>query len=698
MRLFGEFTIEAAGRVVDLPSGRPRALLAWLALHPGSHQRSRLASRFWPDILDRSARASLRTALWRLRRALGEGVVWADRERAGLHAEPAVWVDTRAFDGLLEQARPEEALALVRGELLAGLDDDWVIEERRSVADRVAAAMEQMSARRAREGDPAGALDWARRRAALDPLDESAQRALMGALAAAGDPVGATRAYALLRERLRGELSLAPSEQTRELARAIGAGGEAAAPGGGRPEESQRAAVRPGSRRGAGPGRPRALPAPLALAGERPLVGRRQEIGRLLALEADTRAGGARTVLLTGEAGIGKTRVLAEVGAELAEAGSVILFGCAGRSARAAGAVLDAVSGHPELADGGSGPGQGPALDEVADRVCRLAEETAVVLMVDDAHHVDGAGAVLLSRMVAGAARLPLLVICAVRPEEMAPAGDLTRLLTSLERPDDPVDVALGPLDEAATDELCRRAGGDGVLSATIQRASGGNPLLALDMARSAGAPPAGGGTSRSAPIGARARAFVDWRLAAVGEGSARLLALAAVAGPSFELAVLERAWDLPEDELAGGVEDGLRAGLLVEDPGSPDRISFVHDLIRDDLLSRVGAARRRRLHARIAAALDADGTGDSADAARHWCAAGPAGDPDLAVERASAAAQSARASHRFGEAIELINGALALLGRDDPRRRALLARRAVDYLSLEHLLWTRLCGVRADG
>src|ERR1700754_2632779 len=85
--LLGGLALEADGHPLAVPAGRPaRELLAWLALHPGSHSRLEVAMRFWPDVPEASARASLRTSLHELRRALGDaaGHLSVDRERVGL--------------------------------------------------------------------------------------------------------------------------------------------------------------------------------------------------------------------------------------------------------------------------------------------------------------------------------------------------------------------------------------------------------------------------------------------------------------------------------------------------------------------------------------------------------------------------------------------------------------------------------------
>ena len=128
------------------PASRPaRELLAWLALHPGPHRRFELAQRFWPDVPEPSARASLRTTLHELRRALGAAATHldVDRERVGLRD---VWVDLRDLD-------PAELLAA--GEPLAGIDRDWAIAARDEHRERIAGLLARLADE---AGTPAEAL------------------------------------------------------------------------------------------------------------------------------------------------------------------------------------------------------------------------------------------------------------------------------------------------------------------------------------------------------------------------------------------------------------------------------------------------------------------------------------------------------------------------------------------------------------
>lgn len=139
--LVGELCVELGERRLEpIASRRARSLLAWLAYHPGLHPRSRVAAVFWPDVLDASARASLRTTLATLRRELGEagaGHIVAERDRVGIIEGPGVSVDLWEAERLTADGRLSDALELRDGELLTDLDDDWVLEERRLHRDRV---------------------------------------------------------------------------------------------------------------------------------------------------------------------------------------------------------------------------------------------------------------------------------------------------------------------------------------------------------------------------------------------------------------------------------------------------------------------------------------------------------------------------------------------------------------------------------
>ncbi len=174
--LLGELEVGGNGIRLAPPRGaRPRALLGWLALEPGLHDRSHVAGSLWPAASEDHARANLRTALWTVRAALGAEAGWliADRRCVGFAAD-RVTTDLAQFDAHAAAGRLDEAVALCRGPLLDGIDDDWAAEARAAHDHRVASAMARLVNDAQQRGTLEEAIDWAWRLVRLDPLDEAA--------------------------------------------------------------------------------------------------------------------------------------------------------------------------------------------------------------------------------------------------------------------------------------------------------------------------------------------------------------------------------------------------------------------------------------------------------------------------------------------------------------------------------------------
>jgi DNA-binding SARP family transcriptional activator/pimeloyl-ACP methyl ester carboxylesterase len=226
--VLGQLSLEADGRPLDqIASHRARSLLGWLAIHPGLHPRSRVAGVFWPDVLEESARSSLRTTLATLKRELGKsaaGMVTASRERVGIEPGPEAWIDLQAFEQLVSRGELDQAAALCRGDLLADLDDDWVNEPREHHRQRLLGVLGQLAEEAERSGDLDEALHRTREQVTLDHLSEEAQRQLVRRLAAAGDRAGALAAYQAYSVRLRRELGIAPSAGCRDLVERVRSG------------------------------------------------------------------------------------------------------------------------------------------------------------------------------------------------------------------------------------------------------------------------------------------------------------------------------------------------------------------------------------------------------------------------------------------------------------------------------------------
>jgi DNA-binding SARP family transcriptional activator len=312
IRLIGEMALEIDGTRASPPaSRRARSLLAWLALHPGPHARGEVAACFWPDVLDSSARTSLRSALMTLRNELGEAAAThleATRDAIGLARDGETWVDAVEFGALLDHGDLEEAVAIGDAELLPGLDDDWAYSARDAHRERLIEAFAALAAAAEAAGDLAGAVRWTRRQAFHDPLSEDVHRELIRRLGQAGDRPSALATFAQLRTRLADELHVAPSAATRELV-----------------EQIRR---QDGTAERSAAGAP--LPTALGMRRGTPFVGREEALERLLDAWSGARERGPQLWLIAGEPGIGKTRLAAEFAAAAHGDGALVLYGRGG--------------------------------------------------------------------------------------------------------------------------------------------------------------------------------------------------------------------------------------------------------------------------------------------------------------------------------------------------------------------------------
>jgi DNA-binding SARP family transcriptional activator len=713
VRLLGELSVEADGRQLALTgSWRARSLLAWLALNPGAHLRGELAARFWPDVLDTSARASLRNALWALRRELGpaSGVLLATRERVGLEG---AWIDVREFERLANEGALQDAVALWSGDPLTGLDEDWAYEARDELNRRFSGVLERLASGAEDGGDVEGALAWTRRRVVLDPLAEDAQRELIRRLVARGDRSGALEAYAKLRERLRRELGISPSGATRELVEWI--------------RDEPQPPVRPAERTtrgsdGAGaawePGRPFPLPPRLRLERSTSFIGRRAELERLGALLARVRDnGGPRLALVTGDAGIGKTRLAWELGLQARRSGAIVLQGSCEEEAVAPYEPFVEALGHwtrvassRELATRlrDTGPGLVPLLpwlapehprpadrteiaryalfEAVAALLASLAAEAAVLLLIDDLHWADASSAALLRHVLSSRPEAPLLIVATYRPGQIAAAAPVADALARLNQDGLLERLPLPGLDCQEVDELVRELAGatpSAGVTAAVHAETEGNPFFVGEIARHLGEDVA----AHRLQLPESVRELIERRLSRLGEPCLRLLTVAALIGREFELAPLERASELEPDALDEALDEALHAGLIVELPGLEDRLAFTHTLIRRTIADRLTRSRRRRIHARVAEALEGASRRKDVETwvAYHLCEAGPAGDPDRAVDFAARAAERATKRLAYAEAVQLYTRALPLLPREDPRRRKMALKRALAFAALTH-------------
>ena len=639
MRLLGGVAADHDGELLSLLPPVSR-LLAVLALRPGPQDRETVASTLWPGAAGAAAaRANLRTAIWALRKAVGDDALITSRTAVGLRPE-AVTVDLA--DGLRRAADgdADAAAALCRGELLPGYAEDWAETARRRQRAELAETLAARSAAAERDGDAAGAARWSRLRCELDPLNEAAHADLVRQLAAAGDRAGALVAGREATDRLRAELSVGPGPSLRAaLAEARGPVAASTAPS----------------------------------MGSRPLYGRAAELRTLMAAWTAARAGHGRVVLITGEAGIGKTRLVAELARRAENAGARTAIG-AGVDVGGAAPLATWQELVPQLAVGVPTPPEhadwpaelgrlapdiaarlgrdqppppvsSPELERlrVFDAVLRLVEWAAagrpVLLVAEDVHRADPASMQLCAHIGRRLAARPVLFVLTRRDKPDRPDADA--LLADLAgRGVEVAELELGPLAAVELAAVARSVADltDHAVDQVI-RAADGNPLLAVESARALAAgrdaPPQNLRAAVRAAVGVLARPARD--LAELLAAAGRELSAAELAAAYVNLALADR------DAAEEGVLD---TGLVIRVRGG---LRFRHALLAEAVRADLGEQGRR--YEQLALAIEAAAPAPDRVAAEVAGHLHRAGRDDLAGPRWQRAARHARSLGAMPEA-----------------------------------------------
>ena len=377
VRLLGDPLIVNDGvRTAFRAPDKALSLLGYLTLHRGELSRSRVAFDLWPDIPEKAARGNLRRHLYLLQATLPNDAVWlrGGRQTIAWFGGDDSWIDALAFDAL--SASPETisaAAALYRGELLTGMDDEWINPLRTRYRERQTENLFFLVRRCRAHGQLDAATDYGAQLLRLDPFREDAVRQLMEVRFAAADRAGALRLYVDLKERLADELKTEPSAETRDLASWIeGQSGLLAVAGG-------------SVRRGMPP-----LPATS-------FHGRENDIERVRNLLASS-----RVVTLIGPGGVGKTRLAVEaaarVAAEFEDGARLIDFSGVDDGAVLAEHLLQVLGIY-----------QPPGVTAVVTAMAELRERE-ILLVFDNCEQVLTHAARLVQRLVRDAPRLRTLV------------------------------------------------------------------------------------------------------------------------------------------------------------------------------------------------------------------------------------------------------------------------------------------------
>ena len=605
VRIFGELTVAVNGEAVALPpSKKTRALLAYLIVTARDQRRGRLCSLLW-DVAD-DPRGALRWSLSRIRKVVGRERVVSARDTvrfvaAGadidLHALRSIAVDPASTptDEL------ERRLSEISGELLEGLQlpdfdefESWCVAQRED-ARRLHVRLLRTMATRLVDA-PERALPHLQMLVRLEPLNEDARMDLFTALGRAGRADELEQAHRSMK-RLYAELGVRPSPALEATVGAVSHAGPRTARIPERPAQEV-----PGNQ----------------------LVGRGPELARIeAAVTAVTDTAQLRGILLLGEPGAGKSRLLDELPAFVRARGGTVLAGAAfeAEQDRPYGPFVDVLRevGAPRLEvllGEDDERSQTRLFERVSESVDALVQgRSPLVLVLDDLHWIDEASATLLHYIARTHRARPVLVALAARAGELHDNDAAMRLLRGLRREGPLEEVAVGPLDSEAVAHFLANVAPE-CDPALVYARSGGNPLYVAELART-GCP--------EEPSSSLVQ-LVRTRLDALPESARSVLSWGSVLGATFRVARLAALSLLEANDLTTALETLERHALLRQGARADDPMggySFAHDVVHRAVYHELSTPRRRLMHRQVARMLADEAP--AAEVAHHAALAGDA-------------------------------------------------------------------------
>lgn len=629
LRLAGPVCLASSDRQpVRLASAQAQATVARLVLdrHGNGTTREQLAGVIWPEGLPETWASAMRSVVSRVRRFLAaSGVDGADLSSQGgryfLELPAGIVVDTEEAEKQLARAAAatekgdalsalrdaENAVRCFRRPFLANWEGDWAAHVRLHLAGRANEGLE-MASRAALMADEIGAaISHSTELIAHAPLRESAYRSLMTAYQAAGNRGDALATYSNLRSHLRDELGVDPSPETQQLYyEVLGTVPGAAAP----PMQQARR--------------------------RRPLIGRGPVMETLEEAHRASRSGSVQMVLLTGELGIGKSRVLYEFGRQLSQSEEVVVLvrcqaypveHCALASsladvAAAAGpdSALAAVRRRLDnvLADCSRqqlhGAAAGDAALALAELILDVAGRTATTLILDDVDTADDFTQDALRNLIFHSGTPVRLTLAASSTSPRSAAG----FVRHLHEPPHPNALKVIELEPFTPYEAHQMVAGLPDAGSGLQPGigklmdrSGGNPFLLSALLPTTGTgtqTDTGGGDAVSLPV----LDYVHTRLTDLDRDATLLLSYAAASGDSIDFNVVAKAAGL-SGITPRTVGTLVRAGLLTEgsaalsgqaDEGRNHHHRFRHGLVREAIYAGLSTAERFDIHSRLFLAL----------------------------------------------------------------------------------------------
>lgn len=700
--VLGALEVRRDGAALDLGAPKQRALLATLVLARGRPVSvDGIIDNLWGDDAPPGVTGTLQAYVSQLRRVVepdraprmpatilvtaapGYALRVPDEQVDARRFEQAVSRAHRALQALpvwgphdlpreeidRQRASLDAALDTWRGTPYADLGDvDAAANERTRLEGLRLVALEDRAAAGLALGDQATVAADLEALTSAHPLRERLWALRAVALARAGRQADALDVLGQVRRVLDEELGIDPSGELRDLQTAVLRQDERLAWSA--PSGPVRTAPRAPA---AGPAAPEPRPSRPdqgAAVAPWPMIGRDAELAALTGALDDVAGGRSSFAALTGEPGIGKSRLAAELLVQARRRGFRVLVGRCSQDEGAPSlwpwkAVLEALGTDlMTLVDatvGAGGPdedGRFRLWEAVTAAVRDAARQGPTVLLLEDLHWADDASLRVL-RLLVEAADEQVLVVGTWRLHP-PPSGTLSDVAEALARRH-ARRVDLHGLPERDVRTVFAAVSGrepEGDTRALVARTDG-NPFFVVELARLS-AERGGGVDLAHGVLPAAVGDVLDRRIGRLPDDTVAALRTAAVIGRRFDLTTLARAARLDEDDALDVVDPAVAAGLVREN--GVDHYLFTHALVRDRLRASVGASRAARVHARVADALTA--VGREAEAAHHWLEAGPA-HAALAWRAAVDAAAVASRVYDHGQAADLLSGALASMDHD---------------------------------
>ncbi len=694
IRLLGQPDVRDDGASIKFAKrSTTLTLLAYVVLKRGQPvSREALAYLVFPEQDETTALAELRRYLYLANKALPalSSGAWliGDAETVRWNEAAGARVDVLEFERLASEAQTQvQAVELYGGDLLEDVYEDWVVAERERLRTRFLGVLNELVGRYQANRDFQAAIGAAKRILAADPWREDTLRTLVGLRYESGDTAGALAEYERFAKRLRDDLAVAPMAETVALRHAI-----------------VNSKALPGSvvaSHTVEDGRARSV---IVL----PFVGRSREIAKLRSAWARAARGKGTFALVSGEAGAGKTRLMAELSRIVqSEGGRVIVGTTAAPESMPYQAIVEALrSVLPLLENRPMASARRavlsrllPELRDDRERAEELSERTAeaqtarvhdalihalkglvsprpLLVVLEDLHWAGSATTEALGAIVRDMGKAPLLVIVTCRDEDTPADHPLRALQRSLSVFAQVDEIGVERLAESDVADLVASVDGLHDAGQTLVRhlyqQSEGNALFlneAIVTALENG--------SDAPEVPTSVAGLIVSRVAALGDEARSVAEIAAVAGTGFTVSLVREVSNLPAAAVARGIDDLLDRRLLREaGTRAANDYVFGHHLIAEAIYDNIEPGFRAQRHSRIARFLESTREENDLalprEIARHYELAG-----DLA--RASGwylkAAAAAASIYAYGDAVDLAGRALATSPTDDARRSALDVR-----------------------